>query len=148
MNNRLKFRIWDNTLNKFGNPDHYSLIFRYGLIHGKERHPTYNIYYNPNVIVQQYTGLNDIEGKDIYDGDIVELHAAGNYRSFTVKINEIHGREHFGLYEVYFDRCYKLKEIKPNWFFDAIGSKNNDLHNFYICKVAGNIFENPELIKE
>lgn len=140
MNNRLKFRIWDNTLNKFGNPDHYSLIFRYGLIHGKERHPTYNIYYNPNVIVQQYTGLNDIDGKEIYEGDLVELHTASND-----KVAKLKDRSHYGLYEVYFDRCYKLREIKPNWVFKVI---NNDLHNFYICKVAGNIFENPELIKE
>jgi uncharacterized phage protein (TIGR01671 family) len=87
---------------------------------------------------QQYTGLKDKDGKEIYCGDIVELHTAANDKAKDVKDN------HCGLYEIYWDRKYKLKEIKPNWFFKVI---DNDCANFNIMKVVGNIFEHKELLK-
>jgi uncharacterized phage protein (TIGR01671 family) len=87
---------------------------------------------------QEYTGLKDKDGKEIYCGDIVELHTAANDKAKDVKGN------HCGLYEIYWDRKYKLKEIKPNWFLKVI---DNDCASFNIMKVVGNIFENPELLK-
>ena len=87
---------------------------------------------------QQYLGRKDVDGKDIYDGDLVELHTAANDHAVGVK------GYHCGLYEIYWDRKYKLKEIKPNWFFEV---KNGDCANFNIMKVVGNVFENPELLK-
>ena len=87
---------------------------------------------------QEYTGLKDIDGKEIYCGDIVELHTAANDKAKDVKDN------HCGLYEIYWDRKYKLKEIKSNWFFKVI---DNDCANFNIMKVVGNVFENSEPLK-
>ena len=87
---------------------------------------------------QEYTGLKDKDGKEIYCGDIVELHTATNDSVKYAKGN------HCGLYEIYWDRKYKLKEIKPNWFFKVI---DNDCASFNIMKVVGNVFENPELLK-
>ena len=86
---------------------------------------------------QEYTGLKDKDGKEIYCGDIVELHTAANDKAKDVKDN------HCGLYEIYWDRKYKLKEIKSNWFFKVI---DNDCANFNIMKVVGNIFEHSELL--
>ena len=88
---------------------------------------------------QQYTGLNDINGKEVYDGDLVELHTAANDHAIGVKGN------HCGLYEVYWDRCYKLKTIKPNWFF--VPTFEGPAADYNIMKVVGNIFENKELLK-
>ena len=87
---------------------------------------------------QEYTGLKDKDGKEIYCGDIVELHTAANDKAKDVKDN------HCGLYEIYWDRKYKLKEIKPNWFLKVI---DNDCASFNIMKVVGNVFENSELLK-
>ena len=87
---------------------------------------------------QQHTGLKDKDGKEIYCGDIVELHTAANDKAKDVKDN------HCGLYEIYWDRKYKLKEIKSNWFLKVI---DNDCANFNIMKVVGNVFENSELLK-
>jgi uncharacterized phage protein (TIGR01671 family) len=86
---------------------------------------------------QEYTGLKDKDGKEIYCGDIVELHTAANDKAKDVKDN------HCGLYEIYWDRKYKLKEIKPNWFFKVI---DDDCASFNIMKVVGNIFEHSELL--
>jgi uncharacterized phage protein (TIGR01671 family) len=88
---------------------------------------------------QQYTGLNDINGKEVYDGDLVELHTAANDHAIGVKGN------HCGLYEMYWDRCYKLKTIKPNWFF--VPTFEGPAADYNIMKVVGNIFENKELLK-
>ena len=87
---------------------------------------------------QEYTGLKDKDGKEIYCGDLVELHTAANDHAKNLKEN------HYGLYEIYWDRKYKLKEIKPNWFFKVI---DNDCASFNIMKVVGNVFENSELLK-
>ena len=86
---------------------------------------------------QQYLGRKDVDGKDIYDGDLVELHTAANDHAVGVK------GYHCGLYEIYWDRKYKLKEIKSNWFFEVV---DNDCANFNIMKVVGNVFENKELL--
>ena len=86
---------------------------------------------------QQYLGRKDVDGQDIYDGDLVELHTAANDHAVAVK------GYHYGLYQIYWDQKYKLKEIKPNWFFEVV---DNDCANFNIMKVVGNVFENPELL--
>jgi len=85
---------------------------------------------------QEYTGLKDKDGKEIYCGDIVELHTAANDSVKYAKGN------HCGLYEIYWDRKYKLKEIKPNWFFKVI---DNDCASFNIMKVVSNVFEHKEV---
>ena len=86
---------------------------------------------------QQYLGRKDVDGKDIYDGDLVELHTAANDHIVGVKEN------HYGLYQIYWDQKYKLKEITPNWFLKVI---DNDCANFNIVKVVGNVFEHAYLL--
>ena len=118
-----KFRVWDEKYNCW---DKSSLL----------------IYPNEEIkkqgrIIQWFTGLKDKSGKEIYEGDIIELHTAANDKAKDVKDN------HCGLYEIYWDRKYKLKEIKPNWFFKVI---DDDCASFNIMKVVGNIFEHSELL--
>ena len=72
---------------------------------------------NDNLIVEQFTGLHDKNGKEIYEGDIVT--------------------DGVGKYKIIYD--LKLAGYQPYCIF------RDDPENY--CEVIGNIYENPELIK-
>ena len=80
-----------------------------------------------NVELMQYTGLKDKNGKEIYEGDI--------------------------LFESFGERYYKV--VFENGSFRAEFEGDFEEHSFDLidvvaqgCKIVGNIYENPELIKE
>ncbi len=131
----IKFRAWNGTemVGKFGafyvNPgeegngldprDSSSLSY-------------FNTIYSESTPIMQFTGLKDKNGKDIYEGDIIEL------RRFNLKSQ----------YEVKWDDTYAC-------FFGIHAKREGDEFGVYTHKlglnesffVIGNIYENPELLK-
>lgn len=80
-----------------------------------------------DIIVEQYTGLKDKNGKEIYEGDILETCC--------------------GKAEVYFDDeflMYKIK-VKHGGTMPFV-SKKSKKHFDY--EIIGNIHENPELLED
>jgi uncharacterized phage protein (TIGR01671 family) len=78
-----------------------------------------------SVILMQYTGLKDKKGKEIYEGDVVRTPLLG------LKLLEARYTNELAAFELY-DMKGKRYQLDDN----------SDL------EVIGNIYENPELIKE
>ncbi len=78
-----------------------------------------------NCILMQYTGLNDNNGKEIYEGDIIH-----------------HGQEETS--GEYNEVIFQNGLFGMRWQQSSLWHILNDSHSF---EVIGNIYENPELIK-
>lgn len=113
MSRPIKFRAWDGQRFVYWSMghDHSSFIEAIGI--DQNRQPA-----------QEYTGLKDKNGKEIYEGDIFEFTEAKKRRKGQV---------------VFEDAMFKMK--------DASGWGATTLQNQYDMQVIGNIYENPELLR-
>lgn len=95
-------------------------------------------------VIEQYTGLKDKNGKEIYEGDIVKAKIQGLWETGPNTICE--GKATWNL-EVIYD------EIRYMDVFHILGSKNAPDRIYYLfedklsdIEVIGTIHENPELL--
>ena len=79
-------------------------------------------------IVEQYTGLKDKNGKEIYEGDILENRSSISVVEFSTE-------------DVGSCGCC----VPEFWGTGFIISKNTSPEN---CEIIGNIYENPELLEK
>ncbi|WJQ03249.1 YopX family protein [Geobacillus stearothermophilus] len=126
---QIKFRVWDGGLMLPAESIQFDTETVEVLIpcdaFGCEGHP---IEYDfGNVVLMQYTGLCDKNGKEIYEGDIVETD--------------------LGIGEVVFDAgafLIRIPECDDYYEFDDFFSLYEG--GCYLVEVIGNIYETPELL--
>lgn len=90
--------------------------------------------YDEDLKIMQYTGLKDIDGKEIYEGDIIK-HFDSNHKG-VIKFGE------YGCGKELSDIGYYI-----NWFNEPY--LRNDL-GYWVkkgIKVIGNVFENLDLLE-
>ena len=138
----IKFRAWDKVNQEY-------IYFDFSNIYGYEGEisgvllPDGNTLLNDNekinenLIIEQFTGLHDKNGKEIYEGDILEF-------VLNTKYGLIHKR---GVMD--------WDGINP--WVGFLPKHNGEQQGLYILdfsvegwnrKVIGNIYENPELLEQ
>lgn len=137
MDREIKFRVWESTSKRMGmvTEIHFGdRPFIRADFHGKETgeerllRSVFGVKKKHTIL--QFTGVEDENGKEIYDGDIVLNHTKSIERNGVVKYSDIH--------HAYIIDYKRKKDKRDNWLF-MHGTEHN-------LEVIGNIYENPELL--
>jgi uncharacterized phage protein (TIGR01671 family) len=115
MNREIKFRAWSKIAQQ--------------VIPWEQLKPKFiKLLDNSEYPYMQYTGLKDINGKEIYEGDILKIHGWG--------IGKV----------IFFEGRFCVINNKKEMYYWIAFCKPD--HSPYKPKIIGTIFENPELLKE
>lgn len=120
-----KFRAWDEDSQKMnGNVEIYINKDKTIEVRSKD----------DKTIVMQFTGLKDKNGKEIYEGDIINYkYSRHTSTQFVVKYNEFQAT--FVVVDNHNDLVYTFRELA-------------DYIQLNSLEVIGNIYENKELLGE
>ena len=81
--------------------------------------------YSDKDVVMQFTGLLDKQGKEIYEGDIVECEQLGQKQKGKVIFRK-------GMWS------WEFEKGKDSWLYECVKQWKGE--------IIGNIYENPELL--
>ena len=124
----IKFRAWNIPTKQ---------MFIWGTLQNINYTDSRNIEEEHNHFMQ-YTGLKDKNGKEIYEGDILEIKNYEKGFGWTT-------RKAFVFFE---DGCFKIDNNNYwNPLVAHVIGEDTD-YKGWTAKVIGNIYENPELIKD
>ena len=128
MNREIKFRAWIKELNEIREVEYINFwkkMISYPNKFCKEYYLNADFY---EIELMQYTGLKDKNNKEVYEGDIVKLRA--NHGIGVIKYYD-----EWGAFVVEYIKPRPLAVLGMNYYKEDI-------------EVLGNIYENPELLKE
>lgn len=125
MNRQIKFRVYDRYLKRWLIPFEINA----SILSIEWKAPEDSVGMNDR-IWQQYTGLKDVNGKEIYEGDIVLV--SRDCGSFDESRYE--------------DMKLEVK-FNPHKGFRAFwGHEDCNSEYLFSAKILGNIFESPEIL--
>ena len=150
----IKFRAWDKKRKKMWYPNNDEVDFyaigMSGALYALDENGKYDYTEEfEKMIFMQFTGLKDSNGKEIYEGDIVSWKAEGAIGEWLV-----------GIVKWEEDRFIVERVNSPLWVYEGITCRSYAIKGeFYAeyripsfewdeLEIIGNIYENPELLKE
>jgi len=130
----LKFRIWDKSYNKWLDYEEIFIDQEGDIYLIEERNWAYQTYMHKENItnkvdVIRYSSLKDINGKEVYEGDIL-----GGYGKWVVTYVDDTDSASLGMPMGW----YEQRDNFESWRQLEVGDD---------VEVIGNIYENPDLLK-
>jgi uncharacterized phage protein (TIGR01671 family) len=101
--------------------------------------------YDLSPALDQYIGMNDCHGKEIYEGDIVSVpYEPDKFSYYVIKKGIVQRKVNDYFIDI------------PSFYFELIGDSNvkvypmvenwKGVHDLEIMTIIGNIYENPKLL--
>ena len=104
-----------------------------------------------DIELMQYTGMKDVTEKEIYEGDVVKLVHTG----IEISADRLEDLKRFVGIIKYENGIFKIvkteKSLIESKYFEMEQKKVSEIFIYsklYDLEVVGNIYENPELLKE
>ena len=130
----IKYRAWDKRRKRM--VEVTSINFRDGTIQGETRHAVNRVVYLEDIVLMQYTGLKDKNGKEIYEGDLLNMH----YRNESVEKGKV--------VTVKMGMTYDSDGWEHGRTYGWVAGDNSLADVAPYAEVLGNIYENPEILEE
>ena len=125
----IKFRVWNTISKTMGSFAEIKRCAAFAMANGLNSNDFIVLPLN-NSILNQFTGLLDKNGVEIYEGDIVDFGVTTNIKEVVFDGDSAS----FRVYEYLYEQGSLLAE---KWFLDDCDG----------IEVIGNIYENPELLE-
>ena len=153
----IKFRAWDSQAKRWiTDPIGFTMSVVDGKFHVFGFNDAFADMYQIRVKLQQFTGLKDKNGTEIYEGDVLRLHCGsedGAFNKAKVKAIVVRDTDRFTVY------IPDIKAVPVQGTQKGKPTRVREMHGWvgmHTClrewqsklEVIGNIYETPELIKD
>lgn len=132
----MKIRIWHKPSNRWLNPEKTYIsaldgaVFEYSMNQNGVFSSHYKLWSVHDCVIQLFTGLKDANGREIFQGDIVEKFL-GSYDPYNQDVTYSSEGQVFVINCDLIGGCHLFQDGEP-------------------CKIniVGNVFDNPELLNQ
>lgn len=131
------FRVYDKDVGKYVTDELYWLVDSNGELNALADGDLIGF---PHCVKEDETGLTDKNGKKIFEGDIISVTTIDEKEERLADIR----------YGEFYD--YNADDLFLGWYIcvedECISLLQDDKEILKICKIIGNIHDNPELLEE